>query len=127
MYRIRSRRSFHVAIDLCFARAAQDTGCYGLLPVITSLWDDEDVEPAGHHKSEHTPHQQEMSNDKTHHVKRVVVEAFEGGIGEAEDDGEDGAGEVTQERSPDRGQSPVRATTDDGIEIMSKLIALIDH
>lgn len=115
VHRIRSRRSFHVAIDLCFAGASQDTGRYGLLPVVTSLWDDEDVKPTGHHESEHTPHQQEMSDDETHDVERVVIEAFEGGICETEDDGEDGAGEVSQKRSPNRGQRPVRATTDDGV------------
>ena len=65
-----------------------------------------------------------MSDDETHHVKRIVVEAFEGGIGEAEDDGEDGAGEVSQEGSPDCGQSPVRATANDGVEVVSKLVAL---
>ena len=122
--RIRGRRVFHAAIDLCFAGASQDTGCYGLLPVVTSLGDDEDIEPSGHHESEHTPNQQEVSNDKTHHVQRVVVEAFKGGIGETEDDGEDGAGEVSQEGSPDRGQSPVGATTDDSVEIVSELVAL---
>lgn len=124
MHGIRSQRSFHVAIDLCFVGASQDAGCYGLLPVVTSLWDDEDVEPTGHHESEHTPHQQEMSDDETHHVERVIVEALESGIGEAEDDGEDGTGEVSQKRSPDRRQRPVRAAADDGVEIVSKLIAL---
>ena len=68
-----------------------------------------------------------MADNEAHDVERVLAEGLERGICETEDDGEDGAGEVTQERSPDRGQSPVRATTDDGIEIMSKLIALIDH
>ena len=124
VHRIRSRRGFHTAIDLCFAGASQDTWCYGLPPVVTSLGDDEDIEPSGHHESEHTPNQQEVSNDKTHHVQRVVVEAFESGIGETEDDGEDGAGEVSQERSPYRGQSPVGATTDDSVEIVSELVAL---
>jgi hypothetical protein len=95
VYGIRSRRSFYVAIDLCFVGASQDAGCYGLLPLVASLWDDKDVEPTRHHKSEHTPHQQEMSDDETHHVERVFVEVFEGGICEAEDDGEDVSGKVS--------------------------------
>ena len=65
-----------------------------------------------------------MSDDETHNVERVVVEAFEGGICETEDDGEDGAGEVSQERSPDCRQRPVRATTDDSVEIVSELVSL---
>jgi len=126
VHRVRSRRSFHAAIQFCFAGVSQNTGCYGLFPVVTSLWDDEDIEPSGHHESENTPHQQEMSDDESHHMERVVIEAFEGGIGEAEDDGEDGTGEVSQKGSPDRGQCPVRAATDDGVEVVSELIALID-
>lgn len=121
---IRRRRSFQAAIDLCLAGASQDAGCYGLLPVVTSLGNDEDIEPSGHHESEHTPHQQEVSNDETHHMKRVVAEPFERGIGEAEDDGKNGSGEVSQEGSPDGGQSPVRTTADDGVEIVPKLVAL---
>ena len=35
-----------------------------------------------------------MTDDEAHHVERVVVEPFEGGIGKTEDDGEDGTGEV---------------------------------
>lgn len=124
VHRIRSRRGFHAAIDLCFAGASQDTWCYGLLPVVTSLGNDEDIEPSGHHESEHTPKQQEVSNDEAHHVERVIVEPFEGGIGETEGDGEDGAGEVSQERSPDCRQRPVRATTDDSVEIVSELVSL---
>lgn len=124
VHRIGGRRSFHAAIDLCFASASQDTGCYGLLPVVTSLGDDEDIEPSGHHESEHAPHQQEVSDDETHHVEGVVAKPLKGGIGETEDDGEDGAGEVSQEGSPDRGQSPVRATADDSVEVVPELVAL---
>lgn len=65
-----------------------------------------------------------MSNDETHHVKRVVAEPLECGIGEAEDDRKNGSGEVSQEGSPDGGQSPVRTTADDGVEVVSKLVAL---
>ena len=57
-------------------------------------------------------------------MKRVVAEPFERGIGEAEDDGKNGSGEVSQEGSPDGGQSPVRTTADDGVEIVPKLVAL---
>jgi hypothetical protein len=98
---IRSRCCFHTASDLGFTRASHDTRCYRLLPIVTSLWDDEDVEPAGHHEADNTPDQQEVPDDETHDVERVVVEAFKGGIGEAEDDGEDGSREVAEERSPD--------------------------
>ena len=101
VHRIRSRRSFHTAVDFSFTGTSDDTGCYRLLPVVTSLWDDEDVEPAGHHEAKNTPNQQEMPDDEAHDVERVVVKALKGGIGETEDDGEDGPGEVAEERSPD--------------------------
>jgi hypothetical protein len=90
VHRIRSRRSFHAASDLGFTGASDDTRCYRLLPIVASLWDDEDVEPAGHHKAKNTPDQQEMPDDETHYVQRVVVEPLKGGVGETEDDGEDG-------------------------------------
>jgi hypothetical protein len=56
-HRIGSRCSLHTARDLGFTGASDDTRCYRLLPVVTSLWDDEDVEPAGHYKSKDTPKQ----------------------------------------------------------------------
>ena len=42
-----------------------------------------------------------MADDETHDVERVVVEAFECWIGETEDDGENRAREVAEERGPD--------------------------
>lgn len=100
-HRIRSRSSFHAARDLSFTGASHDTSCYWLLPVVSSLWDDEDVEPARHHESKNAPSQQEMPDDETHDVQRVVVEPLEGRVGEAEDDGENGSSEIAEERSPD--------------------------
>jgi hypothetical protein len=95
LYRARSRRSFHAAGCFRFEGTPQNARCYGLLPVITSLGDDEDVEPTGHYESEYTPDQQEMSDDEPDDMKRVVVEPLKSGIGKAEDDGEDGAREIT--------------------------------
>jgi len=60
-------------------------------------------------------------------VQGVVAHAFEGGIGETQDDGEDGAGEVAQEGGPDGGQSPVGAAADDGVEVVAELIALFSR
>jgi hypothetical protein len=102
MYRIRTRSGFlHAARNLGFTGTSQDTRCYRLLPVVTSLWDDENVEPAGHHEAKDAPDQEEMTDDESHDVERVVVEPFKGGISETEDDGENWAREVAKEQSPD--------------------------
>jgi hypothetical protein len=57
-------------------------------------------------------------------MERIIHETFEGRIGETEDDGKDGAGEVPEKRSPDGWERPVFAATDHDVEIVSELVTL---
>lgn len=65
-----------------------------------------------------------MAYDESHDVERVVAEGFEGWVGEAEDYGEDGAGEVAEEGGPEGWEGPVRAAAYDGVEVVAELVAL---
>jgi hypothetical protein len=124
MYRVRRRCGFHAARNFHLGGVSQNTRRYRLLPVVASLWDDENVEPTGHHEAEHNPEQQEVRNYEPHDVERIIHETFECWVGETEDDGEDGAGEVAEEGSPDCWERPVFTAADNDVEIVSKLVTL---
>jgi hypothetical protein len=57
-------------------------------------------------------------------MERIIHETFEGWVGETENNGEDGAREVAEERGPDSWERPVFAASNDDVEIVSKLVAL---
>jgi hypothetical protein len=65
-----------------------------------------------------------VRDDESHDVEGIVHETFERRIGETEDDGEDGAGEVAEERGPDRWERPVFAASNYDVEIVSELVTL---
>lgn len=59
-------------------------------------------------------------------MARVVAQSVERRVREAEDDGEDGDGDVAEERAPDDGDGPVFAAAggDDEVEVLGELAAL---
>lgn len=65
-----------------------------------------------------------MADYEAHDVERVVGQAFKSRVRETEDDGEDRARDISQDRGPERRQSPVRAPTNDSVEVVPKLVAL---
>lgn len=97
----RCRSSLHVVGHLAIGSVTEKARRHRLLPVVASLFDDEDVEPAWHDEADYTPHEEEVADDEAHDVERVIVECLKTGIGEAENDGKDWTGEVAQERRPE--------------------------
>jgi hypothetical protein len=65
-----------------------------------------------------------VRDNESHDMERIIHETFEGWVGETENNGEDGAREVAEERGPDSWERPVFAASNDDVEIVSKLVAL---
>lgn len=58
-------------------------------------------------------------------MERVVADGVEQGVGEADDDAEDGCGDVFDHGAPVDGDAPVFARGDGDVEIAGKLVALL--
>lgn len=60
-------------------------------------------------------------------MEGIVVDGLETGVCEAEDYGQDGTCDVTEDGSPDEGKGPVlgaAAAADDRVEVVTELVAL---
>lgn len=66
-----------------------------------------------------------VGDDEADDGQRVVAHGVEGRVGKAHDDGQDGAGDVAQQRAPEDGDAPVFAGGDDYVEVAGELAALL--
>lgn len=110
--------------DNTIGGVTEDVRGGGLLPVLTTLGNNEDIEPRRNEEEEDDPHKQEVGDDKAHNVEGVVVDSLEIGVGETEDNSQDGAGDIAKENRPDRWKRPVLANTSHRVKIMAELVAL---
>lgn len=86
---------------------------------------DEDVEGAGHDETGHSQEEGDVGKGEAGNVDGVHAAAgVEVGVGEGGDDGEDGRGDVAQDRAPEHGNVPVLAVADDDVEVTSHLVGL---
>ena len=69
-------------------------------------------------------HHGQIRDEEPDDVAWVVAHGVEGWVREAEDDGEDGNGDVAEEGAPDDGDGPVFAGGDDQVEVAGELAAL---
>lgn len=69
-----------------------------------------------------------MREDEARDHERVVSEGVELGVGEREDHGQDGRGDVTEQDGPEWRDAPVRGACvvdDEEVEVAAELVALV--
>lgn len=75
------------------------------------------LEELGQEKPKRNEEHCHIGYDEADDGQRVVAHGVEGRVGEAHDDGQDGAGDVAQQRAPEDGDAPVFAGGNDDVQV----------
>lgn len=110
---------------LSIQASKRDTRGIVHLAVVAAWGRDQNVEPPREDEAEGNYDQGEMGDAKAEDMQGVLA-AFgvKGGIGKAVHDGQDRRGHVLDERTPEGGDIPVLAGTDNDVEVAAKLLGL---
>ena len=102
-------------------RVLRDHRCVRNVAFVAAIGRDEDVEPAWDHEAAEEEQEYDVAHTEAHDMERVGFSSKgragvdEVGVGEGVDDCEDGTGDVFYQGSPDDGDVPVLAGTNDYI------------
>lgn len=96
----------------------------GFVAFVAAVRRYEDVVKARNEEAAENQNQGKVRNDEAEDIERIVGNRSESRVGEAEDDGQDGSVDVSQQRSPPDWEVPVLALAYNLVEIVAKLVAL---
>lgn len=102
----------------------------GDVAFVTAVRWDEDIEPARYDEAPEEDEQDDMTNAKAQDVQGVgfAVKRIRGAdelwVREGIYDGQDGSGDVLDQRAPDHRDVPVLAGADDDVQVAAELLTL---
>lgn len=102
-----------------------NVGGVGELALFASGGRDESVEPPGCDDADADENQADVANNEAENLKGILADLVEVGVGKTEDDGQGWGGDVAKERTPDDGDAPILAGSDDDVKVQTELLALI--
>lgn len=96
-----------------------------MLSFISLLVWHEDIQKSRQQEPKSSAEQDKVGDNKTKDIDRIVSKGVELRVGKAEDDGEDGRGDVAEKRSPEGRDCPVLLSRENhDVEIAAQLVAL---